>query len=125
MKPGVNYTMVVCEDGTLLLGDLGRIQVFREGKLIESEPLPDLGEGNHWHDWVNRCLDGRTKTWSPFSMGARITEPSLLAVKATRFPATELRWDGVKYRFTNHETANRQIVSRAYRDGFEPPDLSA
>ena len=125
MKPGVNYTMVVCEEGTLLLGDLGRIQVFRDGKLIESEPLPDLGEGNHWHDWVNRCLDGKTETWSPFSMGARITEPSLLAVKATRFPAIELRWDGANSRFINAEAANRQIVSRTYRDGFAPPDLSA
>lgn len=125
MQPGVNHTMIVCEEGTLLLGDLGKLQVFRAGKLIESEPLPDLAEGNHWHDWVNRCLDGKTEIWSPFSVGVRITEPALLSVKATRFPGTDLRWDGASCRFTNHGAANEQIVKRAYRDGFAPPDLSA
>jgi len=125
MLKSINYTMIVYKEGTLLPGDLGSIQVFREGKLIKSEPLPDLEEGNHWHDWVNRCLNGKTKVWPPFSMGVRITEPTLLAVQATRFPATELRRDGASCRFTNCAPANGQIVKRACRDGFAPPDLSA
>ena len=62
--------------------------------------------------------------WTPFQIGVRITEPALLAVKATRYPGQELRWDGAKYQFTNHEKANKEILSRNYRKGFEPPKVA-
>jgi len=45
-------------------------------------------------------------------------------VKATRFPGQELRWDAAHYRFTNHEKANQEIVSRNYREGFAPPAVA-
>jgi len=35
----------------------------------------------------------------------------LLAVKATRYPGQELRWDAANYRFTNHDKANNEILS--------------
>ena len=54
----------------------------------------------------------------------RITEPALLAAKATRFPGQELRWDGANFRFTNHEQANQEILQRNYRDGFAPPAMA-
>jgi hypothetical protein len=58
------------------------------------------------------------------TIGWRITEPALLAVKATRFPGQELRWDAANFRFTNHEKANAEILSREYREGFAPPSVS-
>ena len=57
-------------------------------------------------------------------VGWRITEPALLAVKATRYPGQELRWDAGNFRFTNHEKANQEILSRNYREGFAPPQVS-
>lgn len=124
MKVGANHTMVVCEEGVLLLQADGRITVFRKGKIVEDESLPEVAPRNHWKDWADTCLGTKKPLWTPFDIGVRITEPALLAVKATRFPGQELRWDGASYRFTNHEQANKEIVSRSYRAGFEPPKVA-
>ena len=48
------------------------------------------------------------------------TEGSLLSVKATKFPGKELKWDSKKLAITNHDEANKTIVKRDYRKGFEP-----
>jgi predicted dehydrogenase len=120
VKPGANHTMVVCEEGTLLLQADGAITVFRKGKEMEDEPLPTVAPRNHWKDWADNCLGDNKPLWTPFDIGWRITEPALLAVKATRFPGVELRWDAANFKFTNSEKANQQIVSRKYREGFAP-----
>ena len=124
VKPGANHTMVVCEEGTLLLQADGKITVFRKGKVVEDEPMPEVAPRNHWKDWADNCLGDKKPLWTPFDIGARITEPALLSVKATRFPGQELRWDAANYRFTNHEKANQEIVSRTYREGFAPPTVA-
>jgi predicted dehydrogenase len=123
IKVGANHTMVVCEEGALLLQADGKITVFRKGKIVENEPLPKVEPRDHWKDWADNCLGAKKPLWTPFDIGARITEPALLSVKATRFPGEELRWDGANYRFTNHDQANSEIVSRSYRQGFEPPKV--
>jgi predicted dehydrogenase len=119
-----NHTMVVCEDGVLVLQADGKISIFRKGKLVKDEPLPEVGPRNHWRDWVDDCLGAKKPLWTPFQIGVRITEPALLAVKATRYPGRELRWDAANYRFTNHDQANKEILSREYRPGFEPPKVA-
>jgi predicted dehydrogenase len=124
MKVGANHTLVVCEEGTLLLQADGKTTIFRKGKVVEDEPMPDVAPRNHWKDWVDNCLGGKKPLWTPFQIGVRITEPALLSVKATRYPGEELRWDGASHRFTNHDKANKEIVSRNYRHGFEPPQVS-
>jgi hypothetical protein len=108
----------------LLLQADGKITVFRKGKVVENEPLPQVEPRHHWHDWADTCLGKPKPLWAPFDIGARITEPALLSVKATRYPGHELRWDAANYRFTNHDQANSEIVSRSYRRGFEPPEVS-
>ncbi len=123
-KVGANYTMVVCEEGTLLLQADGAITVFRKGKEVDNEPMPATTPHNHWKDWADNCLGAKKHLWTPFDIGSRITEPALLAVKATRFPGVELRWDAANYRFTNNDKANDTILSRTYRAGFEPPQVS-
>ncbi len=124
VKPGANHTMVVCEEGTLLLQADGAITVFRKGQEMEDEPLPQVAPRNHWKDWADNCLGDKKPLWTPFDIGWRITEPALLAVKATRFPGQELRWDAANFRFSNHEKANQQILSRNYREGFEPATVA-
>jgi predicted dehydrogenase len=122
-KVGANHTMVVCEEGTLLLEADGRIRIFRKGALVENEPLPEVEPRQHWKDWADNCLGAKKPLWTPFDIGWRITEPALLAVKATRFPGQELRWDAANFKFTNHEKANQEILSRNYREGFAPPQV--
>lgn len=124
LHPGANHTMVVCEEGTLLLQADGSPQIFRKGKEVEDEAFPTVAPRNHWKDWADNCLGANKPLWTPFEIGSRITEPALLAVKATRYPGVELRWDAANYRFTNHDKANEQILSRKYRDGFAPPAVS-
>lgn len=124
VKPGANHTLVVCEEGTLLLQADGAIKIFRKGQEVKDEPQPEVAPRNHWKDWADNCLGAKKPLWTPFQIGWRITEPALLAVKATRFPGQELRWDAANFRFSNHEKANAEIVSRTYREGFAPPMVS-
>jgi predicted dehydrogenase len=123
-KVGANYTMVVCEEGTLLLEADGKLTLFRKGQIAANEPLPEVAPRQHWKDWADNCLGAKKPLWTPLTIGWRITEPALLAVKATRFPGQELRWDAANFRFTNHEKANAEILSREYREGFAPPSVS-
>lgn len=123
MQVAANHTMVVCEEGTLLLQADGKITVFRKGKVVDNEPMPTVAPRNHWKDWADNCLGQNKPLWTPFQIGWRITQPALLAVKATRFPNQELRWDGEQFRFTNHDGANKELLSRVYRDGFAPPSV--
>lgn len=117
-------TMVVCEEGALLLEPDGRFEIYRKGKLVENEPLPEVGQRQHWKDWADCCLGNEKPLWTQFDIGSRITEPALLATKATRFPNQELHWDAANYRFSNHEEANQTILRRDYREGFAPPSLA-
>lgn len=117
-------TMVVCEEGTIVLEPNGKFEIFRKGKKVDNEPLPEVGERNHWKDWADCALGEEKPLWTPFEIGSRITEPALLATKATRYPDTELLWDGKNYKFTNHDEANSTILKREYREGFAPPSMS-
>ena len=116
-------TMVVCEEGTLLLEPGGNMEIYRKGKLVENEPKAEVAPRDHWKDWADCCLGDEKPLWTQFDIGSRITEPALLATKATRFPGEELHWDGENYKFTNHEKANETILSRKYREGFAPPEV--
>jgi predicted dehydrogenase len=123
VKFAPNHTMVVCTEGTLVLQADGLITIFRDGKKVENEPMPEVGPRDHWRDWVDDCHGDKKPLWTPLTIGVRITEPALLAVKGTRYPGQELRWDAKNYRFTNHDQANKEILSRNYRKGFEPPQV--
>jgi predicted dehydrogenase len=124
MAVGANHTMVVCEEGTLLLQADGKITVFRKGRVVDNEPMPEVAPRHHWKDWADTCLGTKKPLWAPFQIGWRITEPALLTVKATKYPGQELRWDAKNFRFTNHDEANKTILSRTYRDGFAPPKVA-
>lgn len=124
LKPAPNHTLVVCEEGALMLQADGKITIFRKGEVAPNEPLPKVEPRDHWKDWADNCLGAHKPLWTPFQVGWRITEPALLAVKATRYPGEELRWNSQTCRFTNHDKANQEIISRQYREGFAPPKVS-
>lgn len=122
-----NMTVVVCEGGVLTLSAGGKLEIWREGKLtpgLEMPGLPEFPTLNHWHAWVDNCLGKKTELRSPFKDAVRMTEAALLAVKATRFPGQELRWDKPSLSFTNHAEASKTLIRRNYRDGFAPPTFS-
>ncbi|MAG58584.1 MAG: hypothetical protein CMJ83_20030 [Planctomycetes bacterium] len=122
-----NSTVVVCEGGTLVLTAGGGLDIWRDGKRTEGMKMPGLPQFpklNHWHAWVDNCHGKKTELRTPFRDAIRITEPALLAVKATRFPGKELCWDKSQLAFTNHEQATKQLVRRAYREGFAPPSFA-
>lgn len=120
-----NPTILVCEGGVMVLDAGGALEVWRDGKKEDwgkMEGMPKFAGFNHWHEWVNTAVNGKRgeNHWSPFGVGLRITEATLLAVKATKFPGTELKWDCKKMRITNHAEADKTVVRRDYRKGFEP-----
>ncbi len=123
---GGNKTAIVCEKGTLILEGDGDLRIWRDGEMtmgLREPGLPAFPVLNHWHAWVDNCLGKKTELRTPFKDAVRITEPCLLAVKATRFPGETLLWDKAKLTFTNHQKATQTIVSRDYREGFGPPKV--
>jgi len=121
-----NMTVVVCEGGVLSLTAGGDLEIWRDGKMtagLDMPGLPDFPELNHWHAWIDTILGVETELRTPFVDGARITEATLLAVKASRFPGQELSWDKASLSFTNNPEATATIVRRNYRDGFAPPSV--
>lgn len=124
--PDKNMTVLVCEGGVLCLTADGRLEIWRDGILTPGLKMPGLPEFpplNHWHAWVDNCLGRMTELRSPFKDAIRMTEATQLAVKATRFPGEELRWDKATLTFTNHEQATNSIIRRNYREGFAPPEV--
>ena len=119
-------TVVVCEGGVLALTAGGDLEIWRDGVMtpgLEMPGLPEFPGINHWHAWVDNIVGTKTELRTPFPEGVRITEPALLAVKAARYPNTELAWDRATNTFTNHAEATNTIVRRQYRDGFAPPTV--
>ena len=124
--PDTNMTVVVCENGVLCLTADGRLEIWRDGKMesgLKMPGLPEFPKLNHWHAWVDNCLGIKTELRTPFRDGLRMTEAAQLAVKATRFPGQELRWDKATLSFSNNDEATQSIVRRTYRSGFEPPKM--
>ena len=124
---GSNKTAIVCENGTLILEANGDLRLWRDGKMtfgLREPGLPEFPPLNHWHAWVDNCLGKKTELRTPFVDAVRITEPALLAVKATRFPGETLLWDKSKLTFTNNKKATDTIVKRNYREGFAPPRVA-
>lgn len=121
---GGTLTAIVGENGTLVVEPEGRSRLWRDGKWEEGsrlEGLPKLQGFNHWHSWVDKCLGKDVEPLTPFSKAVRITEATILGVRASRFPGQELLWDKAALRFTNNKEATETVVRRNYRQGFAPP----
>jgi predicted dehydrogenase len=117
-------TAIVGDKGTLLVDHEGRSRLWTDGTMHEAsrlEGLPKLPPINHWHTWVDQCLGKPVEPLTPFPEAVKITEATILGVKASRYPGQELLWEKDKLRFSNHREATETLVRRAYRPGFAPP----
>jgi len=113
-------SLLVGEEGSLLLPHVGEAQVFSKGKFLKVK-APSVRGDNHYHQWVDACL-GKGETSAPFRYGGPLTEALLLGVVANRFPGKRLMWDAEKLQVTNEPAANK-LLRRDYRDGFEVENL--
>ncbi|HRJ10674.1 MAG TPA: Gfo/Idh/MocA family oxidoreductase [Prosthecobacter sp.] len=76
---------------------------------------------DHYFDWVDAILQGR-KSCADFSHGGPLTEAVLVGAFTDRFPGQWLEWDREACAISNHTGASA-LVKRAYRDGWQVPDL--
>lgn len=104
------------ENGQMLLPHVGEAQLFPE-KQFKDYQRPDIGNNNHYHQWVDACL-GNGKTSADFGYAGPLTEALLLGVVANRFPGKLLNWDAENLKVTNLDEANK-LIKRNYRKGFE------
>ncbi len=107
--------LFVGQTGVMLLPHVGEPVLLPEKTFAETK-RPDIGGGNHYHQWVDACM-GEGTTSAGFDYAGPLTESLLLGVVANRFPDTKLMWDAVELRVTNLEAAN-QLLKKEYRDGF-------
>lgn len=113
-------SIFVGTDGAMVLPHFGtRPRLFPRAKFenMESALYPNLEPWNHWHQFVDCCLDGG-KPAANFDYAGPLTEAVLLGCAATFFPGADLKWDAANLRFTNAEEANEK-VRRTYREDWE------
>ena len=113
-------SLFVGEEGTMLLPHSSEPQLFPEDKFKDAT-RPDLDSRNHYHQWVDACME-KGETSSPFSYAGPLTEALLLGVVANRFPGQKLMWDAGNLSVTNVSEANA-LLKRVPREGFQVAGL--
>jgi hypothetical protein len=108
-------SMLLGEVGTLLLPHAAGPQFF-PGRTFKGIQCPKLSARNHYHHWVDACLN-KNKTNACFEYAGNLTEIALLGTVALRCPDRELIWDAEQMKITNLEEAN-QYLRRNYRAGW-------
>jgi predicted dehydrogenase len=102
--------------GSIFIGEKGRLLVphWAFPKLIvngsyEKVDYPTLEKADHYHQFVDACLDKDTCS-APFSYASRLTEAILLGVVGNRFPDQTLHYNNETSSFTEAE-ANKYLGS--------------
>jgi predicted dehydrogenase len=103
--------MFIGEKGNLLLPHIGFPKLIVNGK-YEPIDFPELSEVDHYHQFVDACLEKGTCS-APFSYASRLTESILLGVIANRFPNKTLKWNNAASSFT--KAAANELLDAKYR----------
>jgi predicted dehydrogenase len=118
--PGDPYppesAMLVGTEGALLYGH-GNDTVLLPHNKFSSYRMPKLKPRNHYHNFVDCCLNGNNPE-SPFSIAGPMTEAILLGTVAARVPDTLLQWDSENMKIPNNPDAEK-LLSRTYREGWK------
>ena len=75
---------------------------------------------NHWADWVESAKAGRPAS-SGTAYGGVLSEIALIGNGANAEPGKVLEYDAKAGRFKNSEEANKMVLKRTYRPGWELP----
>lgn len=103
--------MFIGEKGRLLLPHWDYPKLIVRGK-YEPIAFPELDIHDHYHQFVDTCLD-KDECSASFTYAARLTESILLGVIANRFPKKRLNWDIESARFV--ETEANMLLDFEYR----------
>jgi len=125
-KPREEIAKELPMNGSLFLGDEGRIAIAHDGhpKLLPEEKFADFKgpdsylptSPGHHQQWIEACKTG-TRTGSPFTYAGPFTEVVLLGNVAYRVGKT-IEFDPATMKVTNVPDAN-QYLSKSYRKGWE------
>ena len=109
-------SIVVGEDGTLVIPHVGNPKLFPEAKFA-NYPVPVFEEKSHYHEFVEVALNGG-QCGSHFQFAGPMTETVLLANIAGLFPGKTLEWNAKRMKFKKAPEATK-MLRRKYRDGWE------
>jgi predicted dehydrogenase len=119
------------DGGVILVGEKGIMwfpiehawaRVFRDGKDIELKPV-DLGQSNHWHDWVDAIMAGKKDACvSRFEKGGVMCESLSIGAMSSIEPGKVLKYDEATCSFANSPEASK-MLKRTYRDGWKVENL--
>lgn len=104
--------MLIGTEGALLIPHGGIPVLLPEDKFKHIQQ-PALAERNHYHHFIEACLD-RAKTESHFAQSGPMTEAVLLGTVAIRVPGQLLQWDSANLKFPNYPDAEKYL-RRTYR----------
>jgi predicted dehydrogenase len=122
-------SLFIGEEGTLVLAHVAGPRLYPLEK-FQGFKYPKEEGRNHWHAWVDACLEG-TKTSDGFQYAGPLSETVQLGNVATRFCTrgpidsrtgdplnpVVLEWDAINLRFPNAPDANA-LLTKTYREGW-------
>jgi len=110
-------SMIIGEKGYLLVMHWGEPKLYPEKEFADFQ-WPEVELKNHYHEWVDACLEGDPGISDDFSYAGPLTETVQLGNVAIHFPRKKLEWDAKSLRITNLEAAN-SFLTTEYREGWE------
>lgn len=113
-------SLFIGTDGAMLLPHFARPTLYPKSKFHDGD-LPDMGDVNHWKQFVSACR-GEGTTTADFSYAGPLTETILIGDVASRFPQTTIQWNAKKMKFDLSEA--NQFIRREYRKGWSVKGLS-
>jgi predicted dehydrogenase len=116
-----NGCLFVGEKGALLADPYGTQALYPKDR-FKDVTIPEGVATNHWHQWVDACLD-RCEPSAPFDYAAHLTEIALLGNVALEFPHETLEWNSGVGRFRNRPDADARLGS-PQRAGWEISELA-
>jgi hypothetical protein len=95
---------------------VGKPALYPQARFADYK-MPEVTAGNHWLDWVDAAMAGKTTT-DGFDYAGPLSETVQLGNVAARLPGQKLDWDTAAMKITNVEAANK-LLTKSYRKGFE------
>lgn len=112
-------SVLIGEKGYLLINHWGKPELYPEKDFADFQ-WPGVGSRNHYHDWVDACLEGDPDLSDSFAYAGPLTETVQLGNVAVHFPGEVLEWNAAQLAFRDRPDADADAhLTRDYREGWE------